>query len=490
MTSIKQTQLEYLQLLEAYEAKLKYNKLETMFPLIGKYSLDKYPQHKRFFAAGAKHSQRLLAGGNRVGKSYGGGYELTCHLTGIYPDWWEGKRFLNPIKAWAAGISWTQVQEVMQEILLGPLDDIGTGMIPKDKIVGNPKMKSGTPGCVFKVRVKHKSGGISELVFKTYEQGREDFQGTKKDIIWLDEEPRDSGIYEECLLRLMDDTTPGIMMITFTPLLGVTKMVSSFLKNRRFTEDGINPDDPAKFALQVTWDDVPHLSEEQKAELIRSISPHLRDARTKGIPHLGAGAIYPYSEDDIKVDPFPIPPYWPKAYGLDVGWNRTAAVWCAYDPDSGTYYLYSEHYQGAGVPAVHASAIKARGRWITGAIDPGSRVTNQADGSCLFNSYAEEELNIQLAQNAVESGILKVQQLIESGRFKVFSTLKNWFSEFGGYMRDEKTGKVKEKQEDHLMDATRYLIMACPDILSLEPDPEEYSSSRWDDDSRDSVTGY
>lgn len=490
MTSEITSQVEYLQLLEAYEAKLKYNKLETIFPLEGKYCLDKYQKQKRFFSAGAIHSQRLLAGGNRVGKSMAGAYEMACHLTGIYPKWWEGRRFLNPVKAWACGISWTQVQEVMQEILLGPLEDLGSGMIPKDKILGSPKMKAGTAGSVLKFRVQHVSGGVSELMFKTYEQGREEYQGTKKDIIWLDEEPRDPGIYEECLMRLMDDTTPGILMITFTPLLGITKMVSGFLKNRRFTDSGTHPEDPAKFALQVTWDDVPHLSESQKQELLRSIAPHLRDARTKGIPHLGAGAIYPYPEEDIKIEPFAIPSYWPKAYSLDVGWKRTAALWAAMDPDSGIYYLYSEHYQGAGVPAVHASAIKARGEWMFGAIDPGSRVTNQKDGTCLFDTYIAEGLNLELAVNAVEAGITNVRQLIESGRLKVFGTLLNWFVEFGTYMRDE-NGKVKDKQDDHLMDCTRYLIMTFNDIYSLPPfEMEERDNKRHSKDSRDTTTGY
>ncbi len=37
---------------------------------------------------------------NRVGKTEGaGGYEMTCHLTGRYPHWWEGRRFSGPVRA-------------------------------------------------------------------------------------------------------------------------------------------------------------------------------------------------------------------------------------------------------------------------------------------------------------------------------------------------------------------------------------------------------
>lgn len=486
----KQEELEYLKLLEALENKVKYNKFSAMFPDEGKYRRECYSKHIRFFDAGAVYKQRLLSGGNRVGKTLSGGFEMVCHLTGLYPSWWKGRRFLNPIKAWAVGKSNQVVKEVQQECLLGPLNDTGSGLIPKDLLVGLTR-KVGVANAVEMIQVKHVSGGISELIFKSYEQGREDFQGTKKDVIWMDEEPRDYGIFEECLMRTMDDIKPGIVYMTFTPLFGLSQIVMSFLKGGRFSPDGTNPDDRSKWAIQIEWDEAPHLSEEQKNELRNSIAPHLRDARTKGLPSLGAGAVYPYSEDEIMVQPFEIPPYWPKAYGLDVGWNRTAAIWAAMDPDSQVYYLYSEHYMGEAVPAVHASAIKARGKWINGVIDTASLRSNELDGRCMFDQYVNEDLNLEMANKAVEAGVLKICQLLASGRIKVFNTCTNWLQEFRTYRRDERHGKIAEKQEDHLMDAWRYLMMACPDILTLEPDPESYRKYReYDQPIQDEVTGY
>lgn len=486
----KSEAIEYLQLLEALEKKLKYNKFDTLFPDEGKYSRDKYKKHLRFFEAGAKYKQRLLCGGNRVGKTLSGGYEMVCHLTGKYPKWWKGRKFLNPIKAWAVSKSFQVSKEVQQFCLLGEFNDLGSGLIPKDLIVGNPTRRVGIANCYETVWVRHISGGVSECIFKVYEQGRDDFQGTAKDVIWMDEEPRDYGIYEECLMRTMDDIKPGIVYMTFTPLFGLSPLVLSFLDGGRFSEDGQNPADPAKWAVQVQWDEAVHLSDEQKKELLHSIAPHLRDARTKGLPHLGAGVIYPYSEDDFLIEPREIPSYWPKGYGLDVGWHRTAAIWVALDPDSGIYYLYSEHYLGHAIPAIHASAIKARGKWMTGVIDTASLNSSQEDGRKIYDQYVEEDLNLELADKAVEAGILKIQQLFEAGRIKVFNTLQNWLKEFRTYRRDEKTGKPAEKQEDHLMDAWRYLMMGCPDVLSLEPDPEQYRKFRPTNQERDSVTGY
>jgi hypothetical protein len=223
----------------------------------------------------------------------------------------------------------------------------------------------------------------------------------------------------------------------------------------------------SKATIMIGWDDVPHLDEETKAELLRGTPPHLREARSKGIPSLGAGAIYPVPEEDIKVSPFRIPPYWPKAYALDVGWNRTAALWGALDRDTDTWYLYSEHYRGQAEPSVHAQAIKARGDWIYGCIDPAARGRAQDDGRKLMSMYTSEGLKLALANNAREAGILQTLQRLSTGRLKVFSTLSNWFKEYRIYRRDE-NGKVVKKN-DHLMDDTRYLVMSGQGIAKTEP---------------------
>ena len=227
---------------------------------------------------------------------------------------------------------------------------------------------------------------------------------------------------------------------------------------------------PAKFTVFCTWDEVPHLSQEAKDGLWRSIPPFQRDARSKGVPSLGAGAIYPVPEADITVSDFPIPAHWPRAYGLDVAWNRTAAVWGALDRDSDVLYLYSEHYVGEGEPSVHATAIQARGAWIPGSIDPASRGRSQVDGRQLLQMYTDLGLKLNMADNAVEAGIYRVWQRLSSGRLKVCKSLQQWFAEFRLYRRDEKGKVVKER--DHLMDATRYLEMELLNIGRTEPKPK------------------
>ena len=68
----------------------------------------------------------------------------------------------------------------------------------------------------------------------------------------------------------------------------------------------------SKYLVTAGWDDAPHLDPKAKEELLSSIPPYLRDARSKGIPSLGSGAIYPISEDEISVPYFDIPVYWPR----------------------------------------------------------------------------------------------------------------------------------------------------------------------------------
>lgn len=224
---------------------------------------------------------------------------------------------------------------------------------------------------------------------------------------------------------------------------------------------------PSRYTVNATWDDVPHLDEKTKAELLESTPPHLRDARTKGIPALGAGAIYPVPLSEVECKPFAIPAFWPRAYALDVGWNKTAAVWGARDPSDDTIYLYAEHYRGQEVPAVHAEAIKARGRWIKGAIDPAARGRQQSDGTKLIETYRALDLNLVEAVNEVEAGLYEVWQRLTTGRLRIFATLQNLKAEYQMYRRDEH-GKII-KAHDHLMDAKRYLIMTWAKVASVQP---------------------
>ena len=178
-----------------------------------------YPKQVAFHDAGAKHRERLLMCANRFGKTMCGAAELAFHLTGDYPEWWNGKRFDKPVGAWAAGVTGETTRDVLQEKLIGPPfreSEWGTGMIPKAAIAGVATSR-GIPAAIDTVNVRHVSGGLSSLQFKSYERGREKWQGATLEVVYFDEEP-DEGIYSEGLTRT--NGTGGIVYLCFTPLLG------------------------------------------------------------------------------------------------------------------------------------------------------------------------------------------------------------------------------------------------------------------------------
>jgi hypothetical protein len=222
----------------------------------------------------------------------------------------------------------------------------------------------------------------------------------------------------------------------------------------------------SRYIVQAGWDSVPHLDEKTKAELLESTPEYLRDARSKGEPSMGSGVIYPIPISDIEVKPFAIPYGWKKAYALDVGWNRTAALWGAQNPVDGTIYLYSEHYKGQQLPVVHATAIKQRGETIRGCIDPAAKGSSQKDGKQLKAEYASLGLILIDANNELESGLIAVWQALSLGQLKIFSTLQSFKAEYRVYQRDER-GRIKDGQADHLMDCMRYLWRTWDKVASL-----------------------
>jgi len=476
---------QYLKLLKEKSARIKQNRIIQYYPETGLLSRHNYPKHMEFFAAGSKFPERCIMAANRIGKSEGiGAYETTLHATGRYSDWWPGHRFTQPVTVWACGTTSTTARDIVQFKLVGTPEEHGTGLIPEKYILKTTPRAGGVPNAIDTILVQHISGGISRIKIKSYAEGRKSFEGTEQDLIWLDEEcPLD--IYTECLTRTM--TTNGLIMLTFTPLAGLTETVLQFMPEGKIEEH----QEGSRFLIQATWDDAPHLTKEQKDKLFAALPPHQREARSKGVPQLGSGAIYPILESNIVVNDFPIPDHWKKAYALDVGWKKTACLWGATDPTSGITFLFSEYYQGMAEPVIHAEGIKARGFWIPGVIDSAAHGRSQEDGKQLFEIYMTLGLDITNANKSIESGLYKTWQMLATGKLKIFGTLVNLLSEFRIYRRDENGQIVKDR--DHLMDCMRYFVMSGLQRAIAKPywEFEAWEESEIYNESETSyVTGY
>jgi phage terminase large subunit-like protein len=213
------------------------NRIDTYYPHRGPLRRELYPKHLAFFAAGKEYRERMLMAANRIGKSTVGAYETTVHATGRYPAWWDGKRFDHAISCIVAGDTNLTTRDILQMKLLGKLTrqpgdsmteaiGLGTGMIPRNAL-HSVTPRAGLPNAIESVLVHHVSGGYSMIKLRSFEQGAEAFQGTEEDLIWLDEQfPQQ--VYSECITRLM--TTNGHLLMTFTPLQGVTPIIREFME--------------------------------------------------------------------------------------------------------------------------------------------------------------------------------------------------------------------------------------------------------------------
>ena len=443
--------------------------IAALFPDDGPLRRELYPKQLEFFRASRDHREILMLSANRVGKSIAGCYADTLHLTGLYDTyapWWEGRRFPGPIRCWVWGTSDEKVKETVQEMLFGPPEAWGTGLIPGDTIVKIDRAVSPVKDAIDTAYIRHVSGGTSTVQFKSYKSGRTAAEGTYRHWIHGDEEmPAD--IYAECLLRTMDTGQgPGAIQLTFTPMMGLSETVRLFLPDGQIPQ---GEQTGSKYVVHATWDDIPHLSAEEKASLLASIPAYQRDARSRGLPVLGAGVIYPVPEHDYLVDPFEIPAHWPRCFGLDVGWRVTAAIWGAYDRDTDTWWLYHEYFRAEAEPSIHAAAIRAPGDYICGVIDPAAQGRSQIDGTRLIDNYRALGLHLQPADHAVESGLYQCWDRLSTGRVMVFESLSHFRAEIRQYSRDEKGRVIKLR--DHIMDAFRYLIMSGKGVARVKPVP-------------------
>ncbi len=441
-------QIRARKIIEALALRQAENKIDSYYPETGPLRRELYAKHMQFMASHEKHRGAL--GGNRVGKTDLIAYNAVTHMTGEYPAWWTGRRYKTPVHVWFGDTSNEQARDVLQLKILGTVGNFGTGMVRKHLIARQPTMKRGMADAVDSFYVKHKHG-TSIGWLKSYEQGREAWQGAAVHIVALNEEPPED-VYSEATVRTM--TLDGEVISAMTPMLGMSKVVREYLNGHRFY-------------VNIGWNDAPHLTETQTSELEREIPPHERDARMRGLPMIGRGAVYQIDQSRITCSDFDMPHHWPRAYGMDVGWNATAGVWGAIDRESDILYIYSEYEAGHLEPSQHAQAIKGRGDMI-GYNDPASGGSGQKDGSKLFEEYTAKDIRLRLekAENAREAGIFELWKRMTSGRLKIFKSCTRTLDALRLYHRDKHGAIVKEN--DHLCDALRYLAMAAPHIRHVE----------------------
>ena len=438
MTSLNELQ----RLEEELLRRERENKLKNFKP---------YPKQLSFMNDG--HKIVALFGGNQSGKTTVGSAFVAYHLTGEYPSWYKGIKFDRPVTIWVAGESSTRVRDTLQEKLFGQLGEWGTGLIPKQNMVGDPIRKGGIPGAIDIARVRHKSGGTSIIQFFSYDQGREKFQGSTVDLVWCDEEPPED-IYKEAKMRTI--AVSGYVFLTFTPLKGITPLCDEIMTN---SEDmyGVH---------FLTWDDVTHLTEEDKKLQIAGLGPHEIESRKFGRPTIGSGKVYQFDEEDYVITDFSVSPKWKTIGGLDVGISHpTCAVKLSIDEESGVGYIHKE-YKVSGETSIY-HAYKLRDWPCRFAIDPNSRQRSIASGDSPYKMFQDimGDDRLILADNRVNYGISLIRAKIASEQLYIFESCVETLKEMRLY-RFKENGDI-HKVDDDLMDAMRYAVTGWDKAVAI-----------------------
>lgn len=416
-----------------------------------------YEWQLKFAEATASYSSCMLMAANRVGKTRTGLTIDAVHLLGDYPPGWKGHKFESPPMCWLLGFSMEKTRDLLQTPLFGRQEGgkWTGGLIPADRIIDH-KSATGTSGAMREVRVKHASG-ISTVQFWSYSQGQHAIMGDSVDWYHIDEEPRDKTIYPQVLTRTAtgDKGRGGRGILTFTPENGRTELVVQFMDKPA----------PGQHIQRATWDDAKHLSESVKNDLLASYPEWQRDMRTKGLPLLGAGLIFDFSDDDIKVPSFECPPHWWVVNGMDFGWDHPQAhVQLWHDRDSDIIYVAQAWKKSKVTPSTVWGSIKQWAANVPTAWPHDGLQTEKGSGEQQKKAYSDagwqmmpDHATWQAGGNGVEIGLVELYERMTTGRFKVFSHLSDWFEEKLNYHRDENGNIVKIN--DDLLAATRYAYM-------------------------------
>lgn len=248
--------------------------------------------------------------------------------------------------------------------------------------------------------------------------------------------------------------------------------------------------------VSMTIDDAEHLTDAQRAKIVASYPEHEKEARLKGIPALGSGAVFPIEESLITCEPFQPPGWWRRLIGIDFGIDHPfAAVKIAHDPENDIIYVGREYRRRRATVAEHASVLRDMGgETIPIAWPHDGEQRDDRDLKSKADLYRDENL-LMLAKHAThesggyatEPGILEMLTRMQSGRFKVFSTCQMWFDEFRNYHRKE---GIIHKEDDDLMSATRIAVMARRFAREDETYAEELYRQEGGGRGRSGVTGY
>jgi len=445
----------------------KFNAIEgySPYPFQKLFHHAPHGHHKRPYDAKGKPAPvRGLICGNKTGKTFCGAAETSYHLSGEYPEWWEGERFSHPVEWLVAGKTNDKVRDICQRELFGePTDEraFGTGSVPL-RLIGKTTRKPGVPGAFDKVLIKHISGGWSKVSFQAYEQSKGSFMGIPIDGGWMDEEPP-IDVFNQ-FVRGTIAKEKSVLILTFTPEEGATELVYQWL----------NELGPNQGLVRAGWKDADHIwNVPGKVDELKSLFPkYEHEMRENGEPVMGTGRVFDTPEDEFTIDPIEVPAHWKRIVGFDYGMDHpSAAVWLAWDTDTDTKYVYDVFRKSDMKVAELASVLKRHGN-IPVAYPHDMMKREPKSGQAIKQLFVDEGVNMLpnhftnppdpnkkegTGGNSIMAGVIKIQEDLTYGRAKVFSIFPEFFEEYRNYHTEN--GQIVAIRED-LMSAWRYAFMS------------------------------
>lgn len=424
-----------------------------------------------------------LLGGNQCGKTISALSRVRFDATGEYPEHWTGNKTIRGMEIWVCGDTYDTLRDGIQKKLFGTnLDqpgvmqpgDLWPPMVPADMIVGKPLKVQNSGGCIDSIKIRHVSGGVSTITFKTYAQGMEGLASATLDLVVIDEEPKWE-ILLELFMRVL--VRNGTIMITFTPTHGKTRLYR-WLTNlpRHIGTVAFLGQDHAK-----------HLSRRMVGamEMAFADDPRAIQARKTGKAVSLSGLIFPFDTDKIWIDPFPIPPEWPRIIGSDVGWSTpTTGIALAQNLNTGEWFGYSEYSQAERTPRDHHFAMLDQFGDLNVGMDTASNQSDKATGQKIldeFNKSAhgdgyelwlpESFRKYQKAERSFDVGYTEMLKLFQNDMIYFFkptrmegATFKDGVvhlkQELEEYEWDKEGNRPANRNRFHHIDGFRYAVVS------------------------------
>src|SRR3990167_2623614 len=441
------------------------------------------PLHGKAEVAHADKSRiRLVSGGNRAGKTFFGTAEVVWIGLGIHP---HRKHIKPPVTIWIASDSHEKNRDVFWPLF--------QQLMPRKEI---KDVTYGPRGSIMRVELVNGT----EYVWKSFEADRTSYQGAAIPFIWLDEEPKED-IFTECLMRGM--TCRGEILITMTAVRGITwvyhKLYRPALKDPK-AGIGIHRF-PTRENKTIPRDELKRLE--------GSLSEDDRRIRLEGEFISREGLIYKEFSENVHVIPWrPAPRDVFHLEGYDPGFH-TFGVVMAYADGAGNLVVFDEVYE-------HDASLTG----VKGIVHEKRREHKTHNPDCVIDKSAcsthvgmEKPVRDQLMEkpfpvfcvpgsNDREGGIYRVKEylryikdpetgaVVKKPKLLIMDNCKNLIYEFQNYhWSSGKTHKTVEKtmvdkvnkQNDHLLDALRYVIMRRPSVAELDENPPGFTYKRYED---------